>query len=763
LAHPDEISLAILSIDDNHKKARKNSVDLDEIDVTGSTAVERVAYDPKRGRLYVTYEGGKSYYYRRVQPETVLELHKAETKGKVINEIKKSHDYVPVPRIPEKIDTKSLDDADIASQIQFNLIPTLTAIDKSEVGTPMRIVVPVDTSASGGESVRINGITSARIYHDEMSVGDNELVVTIPADARGIPFEASVFDKSKTGSKTMMMVPPMRVAVLDDKNGRRGEMIHQDSADTTLERIIEDWPIGRDAKDGKIMSMSKRKAEEVIASHLAMGEGKNELADGSTAPIATRRIRTRNADIHARQTKRGSSPTKPTSTYRNTVSTQGLGSMGRIETQEERNFGRMSAHSNIVSAVRTDASIDPEIQRLIGGMDDRDISQMIDYVAIEFHEGVDRKPRLRVSNDELEKIISDGGRYYKNEDHFSTMEKKYQALIGIHPDTDEIDRPVLGYVVHPAQDLAARNEMRRRGVQVGDGPIEWPNESNPHGDIGADGDIEVVLKPEVSGRTAYGFGYGIDEKTRPVWLNSSDHAAISDAIVHVDPATDPDGSRTRVLNSLSAVVDGDFGYLTDTGSVKPAATSQNERTEEFGKRVASHRKASKPQRLGAQIMGGFVNEEISEVRYPWSKVSSSSSDVDISDVVNKEPVSDRLRRLGFTDAEIEYFYKVNGNRSLDYISSSTMASLKEYRKALEIKKDYEKRGIPNVSFMHPAGLDPLDVSSYSDRPVGKTTIESALAQAINAQVDEMLEKMLKQVRKTRGKIWEMKPKVGALT
>jgi hypothetical protein len=177
----------------------------------------------------------------------------------------------------------------------------------------------------------------------------------------------------------MMMVPPMRVAVLDDKNGRRGEMIHQDSADTTLERIIEDWPIGRDAKDGKIMSMSKRKAEEVIASHLAMGEGKNELADGSTAPIATRRIRTRNADIHARQTKRGSSPTKPTSTYRNTVSTQGLGSMGRIETQEERNFGRMSAHSNIVSAVRTDASIDPEIQRLIGGMDDRDISQMIEY------------------------------------------------------------------------------------------------------------------------------------------------------------------------------------------------------------------------------------------------------------------------------------------------------------------------------------------------------------------------------------------------
>ena len=85
----------------------------------------------------------------------------------------------------------------------------------------------------------------------------------------------------------------------------------------------------------------------------------------------------------------------------------------------------------------------------------------------------------------------------------------------------------------------------------------------------------------------------------------------------------------------------------------------------------------------------------------------------------------------------------------------------KFHEALEKKKDYEKRGIPNVSFMHPAGLDPLDVSSYSDKPVGKTTIESALAKEINSQVDEMLEKMLKQVRNTRGKIWEMKPKVGA--
>jgi hypothetical protein len=286
--------------------------------------------------------------------------------------------------------------------------------------------------------------------------------------------------------------------------------------------------------------------------------------------------------------------------------------------------------------------------------------------------------------------------------------------------------------------------------------MEWPLGSNPHGDIDGDGDIEIVLKPEVSGRTAYGFGYGIDNKTRPVWMNSDNASDISDALVHLNADEDEDGSNMRAMNALSAAIDGDFGYFTDTGSVKPAATSQNEKTEDFIKRTIEHSKNAKPQRLGAHIMGGFVNEEIAEIRIPWSSVTKSSSDMDISDVINKEPVSDRLRRLGFTDQEIEYFYKVNGERSLDYLSSATMASLRDYRKAVQIQKDYTSRGIPAVSFMHPAGLDPLDVSSYSQNPQQGISIEGALAAAINQEVDQLVEKMLKQVRKTRGKLWEMR-------
>lgn len=765
LLDPREMSDAVLSIDAGHKFARKYGAELDEIDVSGVSSLSRVAYDPKRKRLYVTFKGlegkdGRTFYYRNVFPETVLELIKSDKKGKAINDIKRAHDKpVRVDRIPLKVDPKSLDDADIAAQVQFSLIPTLTAMDKSEIGREMRVVIPVGRDKSG--NVDISGITAARIYHDGIRVGDDEMVLSLPAYARGVPFVAGDFDRETTGSMTMMMLPPMRVTVLDDASGRRAELHDQEQSDTTLNRIVDQFPSGGDAKTGKVLESSRRKVEQVVASHNAMGEGSGRLPDGSTTPISAKRIRTRNADIHERQKRRRSSPTKPTKQYRDTVVGTGFSSIGKIETPEERSFGRMSSHASVMPGIRNDASVDPEIRRIIGNADDRQISKMIEAAANDFHDGIDRRPRLRVSDEELRKIVSDGGRHYKPSGYYSAAEKAYQALIGIHPDTDDIDRPVSGYVVHPNQDASARNAMRRRGMQVGDAPIEWPNGSNPHGDVDSDGEIEIVLKPEVSGRTAYGFGYGIGERTRPVWMNSSDYSAVADALVHVNADTDADASRARMLNALSAMIDGNYGYFTDTESVKPVATSQNERTEDFLRRAGEQAKSSKPQRLGAHIMGGFVSEEIAEIRYPWSRIAKSASDVDISDVVNKEPVSDRLRRLGFTDEEIEYFYKVNGDRSLDYISSATMSSLREYRKALQVRQEYRDVGIPDVVFAHPAGFDPLDVESYSPNAAPGSNPEDALAKAINEEVDALVEKMLKQVRKTRGKLWEMRPKAGA--
>lgn len=65
---------------------------VDEIDVSGSTAVERVSYDPDKEELLVVYEGGNGYIYSGVTPEEVAGLKNAPSKGRAINEIKRTHD-----------------------------------------------------------------------------------------------------------------------------------------------------------------------------------------------------------------------------------------------------------------------------------------------------------------------------------------------------------------------------------------------------------------------------------------------------------------------------------------------------------------------------------------------------------------------------------------------------------------------------------------------------------------------------------------------
>lgn len=65
---------------------------VEEIDVSGSSAVERVSYDPDKEELLVVYEGGNGYIYSGVTPEEVSGLKYAPSKGRAINDIKRTHD-----------------------------------------------------------------------------------------------------------------------------------------------------------------------------------------------------------------------------------------------------------------------------------------------------------------------------------------------------------------------------------------------------------------------------------------------------------------------------------------------------------------------------------------------------------------------------------------------------------------------------------------------------------------------------------------------
>ena len=65
---------------------------IEEFDVSGSEAVEQVSYDPEKEDLMVIYTGGKGYVYSGVTREEADALRSAPSKGRAINDVKRTHE-----------------------------------------------------------------------------------------------------------------------------------------------------------------------------------------------------------------------------------------------------------------------------------------------------------------------------------------------------------------------------------------------------------------------------------------------------------------------------------------------------------------------------------------------------------------------------------------------------------------------------------------------------------------------------------------------
>ena len=70
---------------------------IEEFDVRGSAAVEKVTYDPSKEELTVVYSGGKGYIYSGVTREEADAVRSAPSKGRAINDVKRTHDVRKIP------------------------------------------------------------------------------------------------------------------------------------------------------------------------------------------------------------------------------------------------------------------------------------------------------------------------------------------------------------------------------------------------------------------------------------------------------------------------------------------------------------------------------------------------------------------------------------------------------------------------------------------------------------------------------------------
>jgi hypothetical protein len=686
--------------------------------------------------------------------------------------------------IPDKFD---INEGSVAEQVEHTLIPTLTALEKSKLPSNLVVRFQPKSTVGPGELLSIPELRSFQLEHDELGLPPGTISIELGSDASGIFVPSDPFDSAadEAGKFGRVMLPPGRIVITGtDADGRiTARLVEQESSSDSLQRMIDNWPVKGDSKfeDG-ILRREKSTVQKLVDNHneKVRAGGAEVLPDGRSGPILAREIRRNNEDIVDKLRRSGGRPTKPDREYVDGLASASDASsagfddaFGLASTPIERRIDRDNMLNQVISDISAGSFPDnPELAEMVSVMTPQEIQEQLEGVVFDIHDSIDRRPRLRMNELDIDAMMTepfpevqpyDGS---GNPDIKKEIEMKrrvaelfsptgaarkfaveYQSRIGIHPDTPDSDRPVSGYVVHKSQRDMTVGALKKKGIVAGDMPFEYESENTPMGNVGVDGDIEIILRPEVSGRTAYGFGRGSEQQTRPVWMNSDEPDDIMDALLH--PTSD--NYKTRFANALIVSDDNDVASFMNSKRIKPSKLSENYESE----LDSFYSDLSGQQPLGAHIMGGFKKEEISAVVHPWSKVQEASKDVDISDAIEQEPISEKLSRLGFSPEEIQYFYSLNGN-SLGSINTSAMQQLRAFRKSQEVSDKYKKMGIPEVQFAHKHGLDMLAPSSYSLTNQDEGGVEDVLKARIQTEIDNELKAALKKIQKTRGELTEIK-------
>lgn len=314
--------------------------------------------------------------------------------------------------------------------------------------------------------------------------------------------------------------------------------------------------------------------------------------------------------------------------------------------------------------------------------------------------------------------------------------KEYQSRIGLSKGTPSLGRPVSGYVVHRSHDEERKRMVRAKGRgNIGADAVFEIGDNDIAGDgLTAFGEIEIVLRPEVSQRTSYGRGDSLASAHRPVAMNSTDTEDIADAIVNTDGINSSAKDAEAMVHLLQASMDKNFSSIN-------AGRDEKGRMVPMGKVDPSER-SHEP--FEAHILGGFKKDEVEGIHYPYSRIKKMAEDEDISDIVNEVSIKGRLEKLGFTPEEIAYFYSVSDGSSMN---TPSMQQLREYRAAKKVKDKYQSAGIEYVRIAHPDGINIENPRTYDKNALGNENVGLMLQQNIIKEIDDELNKALKSIRK----------------
>lgn len=324
--------------------------------------------------------------------------------------------------------------------------------------------------------------------------------------------------------------------------------------------------------------------------------------------------------------------------------------------------------------------LNPEFFEYLRNSSESDLLADLRQAAIEFHAGVDRRPRINIEPRELENIINNG----LNAKSSSTssaglqeLKKLYEANIGIPPSMDENIRPVVGYVVHSNTVFAETEEAFERFSKNNLSQKDRYNfelfgnfaSNKRRGFNSIFGDAEIILKPEVGGRTSYGNGDWLENHVYPVEIDSSDSDVIGRALI--DGVARFDDRQMNSIELLYGKFQNNYdAYRKDNGKTRPEFRSTWANRDAF-------------------ILGGFEPNEIEEIRIPYKEIQADKPLIkSIIDGIVQEPRfvdGEPLDRRSFSEASEQRFKNVDSDSYVpNFPSVETSYELKNSRKAEKI-------------------------------------------------------------------------------
>lgn len=292
----------------------------------------------------------------------------------------------------------------------------------------------------------------------------------------------------------------------------------------------------------------------------------------------------------------------------------------------------------------------------------------------------------------------------KSSDEF--LRQSFNARNGIPANTPVNARPLSGYLVHPDNP-----------IPIGSGASE----------IEAQGDIEVILRKDVAQRTSYTRGDSMKTGGRLVPMTSDDDDDISDAISNADGGGAQSAMADSILGLLQSRASGNFSGVQKSRSISSSG----------GKKESN-------EIIEAQILGGFGIDDIEGISYPYEKILRESESEPVTDILISLNPDEIIKSVGFTEQESSI---LKSKFKMGIPETPALKELKAYRKMLSVKKRFLKGTIEYVNFPRADGKDSNDPRTYDKSANAWDDIEQVLVSRMKREIESVLAKELKNMRK----------------